>query len=101
MLMQPLGTAFGYLLSIAFMLSHNDARTISIETGIQNYTFTITLITLMYTGQDMKEALMFPLVCGLFYFPWSIVTIILYNCYLSKHDTAMDNCCRTCYAGCC
>jgi predicted Na+-dependent transporter len=47
-------------------LSSRDARTIALECGVQNFAFTMVMITLSFgTGDDADDALLFPVMYGI------------------------------------
>lgn len=84
-LLQPLGCAFGYFGSKLFGMSLRHMQTISLETGVQNFSLTIAVIQLSFQSDEdtMEYAMIFPLCYGLLYMFWSPI-IILYFRYQSK-----------------
>ena len=68
LVMEPLGATFGYAAAMLCGLTPKDARTIALECGVQNFPFTITMITLTFgTGEEAEDALLFPLMYGYAY----------------------------------
>lgn len=64
LLIEPLGCGFGYLLAKLGRLDRTSRRAVSLETGVQNYTFVIAVISLTWKDDcDSQEAaLVFPYV---------------------------------------
>ena len=84
--MQPTGCLFGYWASKFLGLTPKDQRTISLETGVQNFGLTMAIINLTFTGQELKDTLQFPLSYGLLYFGNSVIVVALYRYYLAPQD---------------
>lgn len=84
--MQPTGCLFGYWMSKALGLTLKDQRTISLETGVQNFGLTMAIINLTFTGAELKDTLQFPLSYGLMYFVNSMLLVALYRYYLAPQD---------------
>eukprot|EP00040_Diaphanoeca_grandis_P000483 m.273351 g.273351 ORF g.273351 m.273351 type:complete len:422 (-) comp106296_c0_seq1:115-1380(-) len=62
-LLQPIGYAFGYGMSTIFGLDRPARRAVSLETGIQNYSFAIAVVTISFQGEScdtLFEGLAFP-----------------------------------------
>jgi bile acid transporter len=88
-ILQPLGCAFGYFVSKFFGMSLIDQRTISLETGVQNFTLTLAVINLTFKGDVLEEVLMYPLCYGIMYFANSALIVFLYR-YLAELDDDDD-----------
>jgi len=84
--MQPVGCLFGYYIAKILGQSLRDQRTISLETGVQNFSLTMAIITLTFKGQEQKDTLMFPLSYGLMYFVNSMLLVAFYRYYLAPQD---------------
>lgn len=66
----PVAAGLGYLLSWIFRQPHRISRTVALETGIQNATLTVTIITVTFPEGDMRDKVMtFPLLYAL----WIII----------------------------
>jgi BASS family bile acid:Na+ symporter len=85
---QPLGCLIGYWLTIATGLPKVDARTISLQTGIQSATLVIAIISLTFPDKYTQDrCLIFPL----FYSFWYIInsgwlTVLFHR--LARDDAA-------------
>jgi BASS family bile acid:Na+ symporter len=70
---EPLGCWLGYLFSRLAGLSKKDARTIALQTGIQNGTLVIAIISLTFSDLTVQnDCLLFPL----FYSFWYIINSV-------------------------
>lgn len=89
-ILQPLGCAFGYFISKICGMSSTHMRTISLETGVQNFALVIAVIQLSFKSDadTLEYALMFPVCYGLVYLFWSPIIVLLfrYCCSLSKEE---------------
>lgn len=85
-LMEPAGAVFGYAGSRFCNLSRKDSRTIGIETGVQNFTLTIAVITLSFSGSARDEYLLFPILYGFMYIINSGAIIVFLKYYLAPLD---------------
>lgn len=60
--MEPMGAFFGYHAAKLNSLNIKDQRTIAIECGVQNFTFTMVMISLSFgNSEEADEALLFPI----------------------------------------
>jgi len=93
LLMLTVGSAAGYVLGWMFKFPRRQSRTIALETGIQNSTLTIAILTLSFPVTDgneeskqlQEEILQFPLLYSVFLIVDSVVlTAIFY--YVSEWD---------------
>ena len=57
---------FGYLMSRLLKLSKQHAKTVSLETGIQNAVLTISIIAISFEGTLLKELLFVPVLYTFF-----------------------------------
>ena len=85
-----LGAAVGYASAHFSGFPRRQARTIALETGIQNSTFTITVLTFSFggEGQDTEvfnEVLLFPLLYSFFLIVDGILLTALFH-YLARFD---------------
>lgn len=80
-IMQPLGCAFGYYVSMVLGMPIRDMRTISLETGIQSFSLTIAVIQLSFEDDYLRYALMFPVAYGFLYLFWSPIIVLLFRHY--------------------
>lgn len=91
LIMQPLGCLFGFHVSRALGMKCKDNRTISLETGVQNFTLTMAVINLTFKGQLQKDVLMFSLAYGLLYFANSTLLVSFFRWYLAPLDNDDDD----------
>ena len=85
-ILQPLGCGFGYFVANALGMTGKDKRTISLETGVQNFTLTIAIINLSFTDPVLRSVIMYPLAYGLMYFLNSLLIVVFYKYYLAPLD---------------
>lgn len=80
-ILQPLGCAFGYFVSKLLGMSCKHRRTISLETGVQNFSLTIAVIQLSFKSDEdtMGYVLMIPIAYGLLYLFWSPIIVLLFR----------------------
>lgn len=75
-LMLFIGASFGYSAARLAKVSPSDSRTIALETGIQNSTLTIAIITLSFDeGEVQDQILLYPLLYTIF--------VVIDSCILS------------------
>ena len=86
LILQPLGCAFGYFVAKLLGMSGKDKRTISLETGVQNFTLTIAVINLSFSDPELRKVIMYPLAYGLMYFLNSLIIVVFYKYYLAPQD---------------
>jgi len=84
----PLGCIFGYFMSRFLGMSSKDQRTISLETGIQNFALTVAIVQLSFTDDEttLKYAIMFPIIYGFTYLFWAPVFTVIFRFYLAPKD---------------
>ena len=84
--MEPLGCAFGFIAAHLTGLEQKDQRTISLECGVQAFTFTMTLIKLSFPKCDqLEKVLIFSILYGIMYLINSLWLIALFR-NLSQYD---------------
>lgn len=84
-LITVLGYSFGYIFSKLLDLSEKQARTVSLETGIQNGPLTIAVILLSFPESNINEILWMPLLYALFV-PITSATATYYFYLKSKKE---------------
>ncbi len=62
----PIGIAIAYWLSKAIKLHPMNARTVGLETGIQNGPLAIGIVILSFSGAEMDQAILIPVLYSLF-----------------------------------
>ena len=84
--MEPLGCAFGYIAAHLTGLEQKDQRTISLECGVQAFTFTMALIKLSFPKCDqLDKVIIFSLLYGIMYLINSLWLVALFR-NLSQYD---------------
>jgi BASS family bile acid:Na+ symporter len=78
------GMLLGYWLARALRQDTNRARTISLETGIQNGPLAVLVITLTFTGVQQQEVLFIPVLYSLFI----VITSSFVTIWYRRHATA-------------
>lgn len=73
------GFLLGYLASRCLKLNHSDAKTISIETGIQNTPLTMGIIGLTFIGHEV-EMMLLPILYGLTILLTAIIVTLFFRC---------------------
>lgn len=74
------GLLTGFLLAKLFRQSNTNARTIALETGIQNIPLTLTVITLSFPFRLLPKILPQVLITSIFILIETIISIIFYRC---------------------
>lgn len=89
-LFMPIGCTFGYGVSRLCGMSCRVCRTVSIETGMQNFPFTVSVIQLNFKDfpETEKAALMFPIVYAVFVGFWLPVIFLFFKYFLIPRDVA-------------
>lgn len=93
-IMQPIGCSFGYIVSKLLGMSPKETRTISLETGIQNFSIALAVVQLSFAADEeaQKYALMFPACYGFLYLFWSAILVVFFKYYLAPRDyKGLDN----------
>ncbi|KAL3865793.1 hypothetical protein ACJMK2_043147 [Sinanodonta woodiana] len=73
------GFAFGYLVALIFRQDHIRCRTIALETGIQNFPLSMTLISLSFPQHMIPKIGLFPLLYGVFVLSNSCLFVLGYK----------------------
>ena len=82
--MMPAGSGFGYAAASCFGMSRPQRRTIAVECGVQNAPFTIAMIGISFgSGQDARDALLFPLMYGIAFVINSACLVALFRFVLA------------------
>jgi BASS family bile acid:Na+ symporter len=84
------GMLLGYWLARALRQDPNRARTISLETGIQNGPLAVLVITLTFTGAQQQEVLFIPVLYSLFIVITSSLVTLWYRRMASAEELARD-----------
>ena len=88
--MEPLGCGFGYLAASLTGLPRQDRRTISLECGVQAFTFTMAVISLSFEEcSERTDAILFCLIYGIMYIINSLWLIVLFR-YSASQDPLED-----------
>jgi BASS family bile acid:Na+ symporter len=85
-----MGMRFGYGVARGLGQDPNRARTISLETGIQNGPLAVLVITLTFTGQQQQEVLLIPLLYSLFIVLTSTAVMLWYRRTATAEALARD-----------
>ena len=68
-------------------LLNRDCRTICLETGVQNFTLTIAIITLSFKDESARNnVLLFPITYGFCYIINSVLIVLFLKNYVSTFD---------------
>lgn len=73
-----IGFAFGYLVSKLFRRNNVFARTVALETGIQNFPLCMTVITLSFPPELIPKLALMPLLDGVFIITNSCIFVFGY-----------------------
>jgi bile acid transporter len=85
-----LGMLFGYWVARGLGQDTNRARTISLETGIQNGPLAVLVITLTFAGQMQQDVLLIPVLYSLFIVLTSTAITIWYRRTATREALARD-----------
>lgn len=85
-----LGMLFGYWVARGLAQDSNRARTISLETGIQNGPLAVLVITLTFSGQMQQDVLLIPVLYSLFIVLTSTAITIWYRRNATREALARD-----------
>ena len=90
---QPLGCAFGYFVARkGANLTNKDSRTICLETGVQNFTLTMAVITLSFNDDSTRsDVLIFPITYGFCYIVNSVLIVLFLRNYVAGFDDELDD----------
>ncbi len=84
------GMLFGYWVARGLGQDTNRARTISLETGIQNGPLAVLVITLTYVGDMQQEVLLIPVLYSLFIVLTSTAITLWYRRNATREELARD-----------
>ncbi|NYS23618.1 bile acid:sodium symporter [Rhodobacteraceae bacterium 2376] len=84
------GMLFGYWFARTLRQDPNRARTISLETGIQNGPLAVLVITLSFTGEMQQDVLFIPVLYSLFIVLSSTLVTIWYRRNATREELARD-----------
>jgi bile acid transporter len=84
------GMVFGYWVARGLGQDPNRARTISLETGIQNGPLAVLVITLSFTAQMQQEVLLIPILYSLFILLTSTLVMLAYRARATREALARD-----------
>lgn len=79
--MPALGFAFGFVLATIFRMKWHLCRTISMETGAQNVSLAITLVTFTFSDELLGEMILFPSLYGVTVITDSFIFVGIYLFY--------------------
>jgi len=85
-----MGMLFGYWVARGLGQDTNRARTISLETGIQNGPLAVLVITLSFTGAQQQEVLLIPILYALFIVLTSTAITLWYRRNATREELARD-----------
>ncbi len=85
-----MGMLFGYWMARGLGQDRNRARTISLETGIQNGPLAVLVITLSFSGAMQQEALLIPIMYSLFILVSSTIVTLWYRRSATREALARD-----------
>lgn len=77
-LITPLGFLFGYIVAIVFRKSHAHARTIALETGVQNLPLALAVISLSFSRNHAKKMVLIPFLAGFYLLLTSVIFVASY-----------------------
>ncbi len=85
-----IGMLFGYWVARGLGQDTNRARTISLETGIQNGPLAVLVITLSFTGEQQQAVLIIPILYSLFIVLTSTAVTMWYRRNATREAMARD-----------
>lgn len=85
-----LGMLLGYWLARLLAQDSNRARTISLETGIQNGPLAVLIVTLTFTGTLQQEILLIPVLYSLFIVITSSLITLWFRRNATREEVARD-----------
>ena len=72
-------------------MSPKDCRTISLETGVQNFKLTIALVNLTFAGTQRDEILLYPLLYGFMYIINAALLVSFFRWFMAPRDPELSN----------
>lgn len=85
-----IGFAFGYLFSRGLRLEAQKARTVSLETGIQNGPLAALIVIMTFSGETQQMILLIPVMYSLFIVLNSTAVTFVYRQLTFKEELARD-----------
>jgi BASS family bile acid:Na+ symporter len=86
-----IGMLLGYWLARLFKQDNNRARTISLETGIQNGPLAVLIVTLTFKGDMQQQVLLIPVLYSLFIVLTSSAVTVWYRRHATREALARDS----------
>ena len=90
LLLGIIGFAFGYGFARTLRLDPRKARTVSLETGIQNGPLGILIVSLVFTGATQQKILLIPVMYSLFIVLTSTAATLFYRRVTRREELARD-----------
>ncbi|MEX0732699.1 MAG: bile acid:sodium symporter [Aquisalimonadaceae bacterium] len=84
------GFLIGYFFSRGLRLDPRKARTVSLETGIQNGPLAILIIVLSFDGEVQQQMLLIPVMYSLFIVINSTIVTVFYRRWTTREELARD-----------
>ncbi len=85
-----IGFAFGYLFSRVLRLSPQKARTVSLETGIQNGPLAALIVIMTFADETQQLILLMPVMYSLFIVINSTIATLFYRRWTRREELARD-----------
>jgi bile acid transporter len=85
------GFGVGYVFARLVRQDRRRARTIALETGIQNGPLGVLIVTLTFSGQQQQDVLLIPVLYSLFIVITSTVATIWFRRLSTREEIARDN----------
>ncbi|RDB44344.1 transporter [Halomonas sp. DQ26W] len=85
-----IGFAFGYLFSRVLRLNPQKARTVSLETGIQNGPLAVLIVIMTFAGETQQLILLMPVMYSLFIVINSTFVTVFYRRWTRHEELARD-----------
>lgn len=73
-----IGFGFGYVVAKVFRMNDCHARTVALETGIQNFPLCMTVVSLSFPSHILPRLALFPLLAGVFIITNSCIFVVGY-----------------------
>lgn len=86
-----IGMALGYALARLLRQDARRARTIALETGIQNGPLAVLIVTLTFSGTMQQEVLLIPILYSLFIVLSSTVVTLWFRAITQREERTRDN----------
>ncbi|XP_053405064.1 ileal sodium/bile acid cotransporter-like [Mercenaria mercenaria] len=80
------GFAFGYIVAKICRMNSTHARTVALETGIQNFPLCMTLISSSFPKHVIPKLVLFPLLYGIFVLTNSCIFVLFYHIVRKTKD---------------